>query len=162
MADSTTHASAVVQGVKTEQLLSTPELLNLDVDAKETSTAMSSWEPNARRDLLVESCLQSAVAVAVANDVVHQLNSDEEEAPPMRTDVRAQEKKRSINRRRFRVNGPDLARSAYVAMREEAALQLAGLDPDDAQPPTKFRKVYDYTRDSGMPLMSLGIRPDDE
>jgi hypothetical protein len=143
-------------------LLSTPELHHLEAVAKETFTALSSWEPNARHDFLSESCLQSAVAVAVANDIVHQLNSDEEEAPPMRTDVRAQEKKRSTNRRRFRVNGPDLTRSAYVAMSEEAALQLAGLDPHDAQPPTKFRKVYDYTRDSGMPLMSLGIRPDDE
>jgi hypothetical protein len=129
MADSTTHASAVVQGVKTEQLLSTPELLNLDVDAKETSTAMSSWEPNARRDFLAESCLQSAVAVAVANDVVHQLNSDEEEAPPMRTDVRVEEKKRSFNRRRNRGNGLDLTWTGYVAMPKEASFQLAGLDP---------------------------------
>jgi hypothetical protein len=125
-------ASTVAQGAKTEQLLSTPELLNLDVNPKETSTAMSSWEPNARRVFLAESCLQSAIAVAVANDVVHQLNSDEEEAPPMRTDVRVEEKKRSFNRRRNRGNGLDLTWTGYVAMREEAALQLAGLDPPDA------------------------------
>jgi hypothetical protein len=147
MADSTSHASTVAQGVKTEQLLSTPELQNLEADAKETFTAMSSWEPNARRDFFAESCPQSAVAGAVANDVVHQLNSDEEEAPPMRTYVRAQDKKRIINRRRYRGNGVDLTGSAYVAMREEAALQLAGLDPDDAQSPNKFKKASTSTSD---------------
>jgi hypothetical protein len=147
MADSTTHASAVLQKAKTEQLLSAQELLNLDV---------------ARSNFLDEAWLQRVVAVAVANDVEHQLNSDEKEAPPMQTDVRDQNKKRSFNRRRNRGNVPDHTRSAYVAMSEEAALQLAGFDPHDAQPPTKFRNVYDYTRDSGMPLMSLGIRPDDE
>jgi hypothetical protein len=138
-------ASTVAQGAKTEQLLSSPELQNLEADAKETFTAMSSWEPNARRDFFAESCPQSAVAGAVANDVVHQLNSDEEEAP--RQDVMAQEKKRIIHRRRYRVNGLDLTGSAYVAMREEAALQLAGLDPDDAQSPNKFKKVSDSTSD---------------
>jgi hypothetical protein len=147
MADSTTHASAVLHKAKTEQLLSAQELLNVDV---------------ARSNFLDEAWLQRVVAVAVANDVEHQLNSDEKEAPPMRTDVRDQNKKRSFNRRRNRGNVPDLTRSAYVAMSEEAALQLAGFDPHDAQPPTKFRKVYDYTCDSGMPLMSLRIRPDDE
>jgi hypothetical protein len=96
---------------------------------------------------VAESCPQSAVAVAVANDFVHQLNSVEEEAPPMRTYVRAQDKKRIINRRRYRVNGLDLTGSAYVAMREEAALQLAGLDPDDAQSPNKFKKASTSTSD---------------
>jgi hypothetical protein len=137
----------VAQGAKTEQLLSRPELQNLAADAKESLTAMSSWEPNARRDFLAESCPQSAVALIntyvgsnsqVAHDVVHQLNFVEVEAPPMGTNVWTQDKKR-IWLSRVRIN--DLTGSGDVAMREKAALQLAGLDPDDAQSPKKFEQM---------------------
>jgi hypothetical protein len=139
----------VAQGAKTTQLLSRPELQNLEADAKESLTAMSSWEPNVRRDFLAEACPQSAVALIntyvggnsqVAHDVVHQLNFVEVEAPQMGTNVWTHDKKR-IWLAKVRIN--DLTGCCEVAMREKAALQLAGLDPEDEQSPKKFEEMME-------------------
>ena len=137
----------VAQGAKTQELLSKPELQFLAFDAKECLTAVSTWEPNSRRDFLADSCPQSAVALIntyaggnskVANDIVHQLNFVEVEAPPMGTNVWTQDKNR-IWLSRVRIN--DLTGSGDVAMREKAALQLAGLDHEDPQAKTKFEQM---------------------
>ena len=140
----------VAKGSKAEQLLSKPELQSLAADAKESLTAMSTWVPNSRRDFLAEPCPQSAVALIntydgsnsqVANDIVHQLNFVEVEPPPMGTNVWTQDKSR-IWLSRVRIH--DLTASGDVAMREKAALQLAGLDPDDAGARIKFEELVSH------------------
>ena len=137
----------VAHGTKAEQLVSKPELQSLAADAKESLTAVSTWVPNSRRDFLLELCPQSAVALIntyagsnsqVAKDIVHQLNFVEVEPPAMGMNVWTQNKER-IWLKSVRIH--DLTGSADVGMREKAALQLAGLDPDDAESRIKFEKL---------------------
>ena len=123
------------------------QLQKLDQSDKEQLTAKDSWEPTRTRAFLSESSIHTAVALLdtftgvnaeMSCEKVYQLNYVEIEPPAVGESVCTDAGDRIWLKQ---LQCRDTTGSISLAMRQKAALQLAGLDASDASAVDKFRSL---------------------
>ena len=134
------------EGKKAEQLqLESQGLQSLPDNQRERLTKTDDWEPKQARNFLTEPALHNTLALLDAysgnnahpvDDRVFQLNYVQIEPPEMGTNLLT--KFGSIFLPRTITQDPTA--TLTLALREKAALTLAGLDPDDKTAPDTFQR----------------------
>ena len=135
------------EGNKAEQLqLDSQGLQSLPDSQRERLTKTDDWEPKQARDFLAEPALHNTLALLEAysgnnarpvDDKVFQLNYCQIEPPEMGTNLLTKWGNLFLPR----TLAQDPTASLTLALREKAALSLAGLDPDDKTASDTFQRL---------------------
>jgi hypothetical protein len=136
---------ALTSSTKAADFISKPELHSLNSSDKEKLTTDATWVPTQARDFLAEPSLHTTVALldtfegpntAICSGKVYQLNYVELEPPSMGQAVCTDAGDRIWL---SKVNCRDTTAAKEIGMRQKAALQLAGLSPEEPESVILFK-----------------------